>query len=189
MDIYSTGAPGNGAVGIGMGTGQPLAPLDVVGGVRGSGAAVVLNGSCSPEGMLGYDLSNHQPVYCNGSKWTQLNSAPQAWVNFDGTNCPSGWCAIRGSKNVASVFRYATGAYAISFLTPLANANYSVSGSATDIKTNYGGSTLRPFSYSPDGSSAYVNVAPTVNGFVLGLIVEGYLNGVDADYVMLSIDD
>ena len=49
----------------------------------------------------------------------------KAWVNFDGTSCPGGWCTVRGSSNIAGVQRSGTGAYTIYFLTPMPDANYA----------------------------------------------------------------
>lgn len=55
-----------GPTGLAIGTtATAVAPLDVSGGMRGTSSGVVINGSCSPEGMLGYDLTNHEPTYCN----------------------------------------------------------------------------------------------------------------------------
>jgi hypothetical protein len=65
--------PGGGDVGIG--TTEPAAPLDVAGGMRGSGSTVVNGGACSTEGMLGYDLANHAPVYCTGSVWSKWGAS------------------------------------------------------------------------------------------------------------------
>jgi hypothetical protein len=49
--------------------------------------------------------------------------AARAWVNFDGTTAtPS---TIRGSANVSSVSRDATGVYTVNFTTAMPNANYS----------------------------------------------------------------
>lgn len=61
--------PGLGPVYLGVGLQTPQAPLDVNGGIRGSGASVIVGDSCSPEGMLGYDLAHHESVYCNGAQW------------------------------------------------------------------------------------------------------------------------
>ena len=63
---------------------------------------------------------------------SQTGSAPmfaaRAWVNFDGTTAtPS---TIRGSGNVSSVARTATGQYTINFATAMPDINYSVSGTA-----------------------------------------------------------
>jgi hypothetical protein len=62
----------------------------------------------------------------------QSGSAPiyaaRAWVNFDGTTAtPS---TIRGSGNVSSVTRNATGDYTVNFTTAMPDANYSVNVSA-----------------------------------------------------------
>jgi hypothetical protein len=100
MDIYNDGTHPPG-VGIGMGTGQPKAPLDVVGGVRGSGPTVSLNGPCSTEGMLGYDLNNapHQPVYCNGTVWMAFGSGGKTFVPM--WQVVPGWaCGSSGSYDL-----------------------------------------------------------------------------------------
>jgi len=49
-----------------------------------------------------------------------------AWVNFNGTTG-----AIRNSFNVSSVTINAVGDYTITFATPMANANYTVSSHCT----------------------------------------------------------
>jgi hypothetical protein len=62
--------------------------------------------------------------------------AARAWVNFDGTNAftpnPS-TSAIRGSGNVSSVTKNATGDYTINFATALPNVNYSVAGIRSSV--------------------------------------------------------
>ena len=50
----------------------------------------------------------------------------KAWVNFNGT----GTVAIRASGNVSSITDAGVGDYQVNFTTALADANYSVSGSA-----------------------------------------------------------
>jgi hypothetical protein len=70
-------------LGIMIGTAAPQAALDINGGVRATGTAldagvqeaIKAGNPCSPEGMLGYDMTNHEPVYCSqntgsGSVWT-----------------------------------------------------------------------------------------------------------------------
>jgi hypothetical protein len=95
VTIYS-----NGNVGIGIPA--PVAPLDVAGGMRGSGASVVAGGGCSPEGMFGYDLTNHKPVYCNGSIWISLWSAPPTVTSMiaysNETVGPFSYCAWSGGN-------------------------------------------------------------------------------------------
>lgn len=67
---------------VGIGTPTPQAALDVNGGVLATGTAldngvakaIEAGAGCAPEGMLGYDLTNHEPVYCSKSPsvWTSL---------------------------------------------------------------------------------------------------------------------
>ena len=52
----------------------------------------------------------------------------RAWVNFNGT----GTVAIRGSGNVSSITDNGVGDYTINFTTAMPDANYSVTGIATD---------------------------------------------------------
>jgi len=61
-------------------------------------------------------------------------------VNFDGTTAtPS---TIRGSGNVSSVTRNATGNYTVNFTTAMPDVNYSiVSTNVVDLGTNRGGSS------------------------------------------------
>jgi hypothetical protein len=75
-------------------------------------------------------------------------------VNFDGTRDTSGATStantnrlIRASGNVTSVLRNGTGDYTITFTTAMSDANYAVSGSASDITNgtiNAGPSVLVP---------------------------------------------
>ena len=53
----------------------------------------------------------------------------RAWVNFNGTGTPS----IRASGNVSSITDNGTGNYTINFTNALVDANYSVSGIASDV--------------------------------------------------------
>jgi hypothetical protein len=53
--------------------------------------------------------------------------ACRAWVNFNGTTGPG---TIRGSGNVSSVTRNATGDYTVNFTTAMPDANYAVNATA-----------------------------------------------------------
>jgi len=95
----------------------------------------------------------------------------KAFVNFNGT----GTVAIRAQFNVSSITDNGTGDYTVNFTTALADANYSVAGSAGDDLTN--GSLLY--------SAAY-NTAPTSSAFRVGVSnTSGVL--VDRPRVYLSI--
>lgn len=100
-----------GPTGLAIGTtSAAVAPLDVSGGMRASNTStVVVNGACSPEGMLGYDLTNHEPVYCNQrGVWTasggtptittinSINSACIGGNTWASTTCPAGTTPIGG---------------------------------------------------------------------------------------------
>lgn len=63
----------------------------------------------------------------------------RAWVNFNGT----GTVAIRASGNVTSITDNGTGDYTVNFTTAMPDANYSVSGSASNVS---GGSFMCPVS-------------------------------------------
>jgi hypothetical protein len=82
--IYATGATGTGvtpAGNVGIGLPSPGAPLDVNGGMRGNNSGTVAGAACTPEGMLAYDMTNHQPIYCtNGAVWGNVNS-DSAYMN------------------------------------------------------------------------------------------------------------
>jgi hypothetical protein len=76
----------------------------------------------------------------NASSATRLTSATgnpgsfsaRAWVNFDGTTAGTNPASmtIRGSGNVSSVTRTATGQYTINFITAMPDVNYSYLGTA-----------------------------------------------------------
>jgi uncharacterized protein (AIM24 family) len=76
-------------------------------------------------------------ILANASNNLQMNSGYgsnatafgcRAWVNFNG----SGTVAIRASGNVSSITDNNTGNYTVNFTTALVDANYSVTGMASD---------------------------------------------------------
>lgn len=88
----------------------------------------VLNQALSQITKLFENLSQGAPFY-----------ACRAWVNFDGTKDDSGAVStantnrlIRGSGNVASVLRTATGNYTLTLATALPDANYALVGFASN---------------------------------------------------------
>ena len=70
----------------------------------------------------------------------------RAWVNFDGTTTPP---TIRASGNVSSVARTATGNFTINFVTPMKDANYSVSCAAGEFSAPTGNRTVTPNAQTP----------------------------------------
>jgi len=58
----------------------------------------------------------------------------KAWVNFNGTTSPG---TIRSSYNVSSVTYNGAGDYTVNFATPMADANYTCLGTATDLTANW----------------------------------------------------
>ena len=58
-----------------------------------------------------------------------VKGSAKAWVNFNGT----GTVAIRASYNVSSITDNGTGDYTVNFTTALADANYSINGSCSNL--------------------------------------------------------
>jgi hypothetical protein len=77
--------------------------------------------------VLGTSPTLTTPAFDSATFATVSGTAPlygcRAWVNFDGTTATP--CTIRGSGNVTSVNRNATGDYTINFTTAMPDANYS----------------------------------------------------------------
>jgi hypothetical protein len=93
---------------------------------------------------------------------TVINGSAKLWVSFNG----SGTVAIRASFNVSSITDVGTGQYTINFTTALADANYAVALSTTDL--NSGGASSQ-YAYVSDitfprTSSAFRFVSLTANG-------------------------
>jgi len=66
----------------------------------------------------------------------------RAWVNFNGT----GTVAIRDSGNVSSITDNGTGDYTVNFTTAMPDANYAVSGAATNGNSAAATIALKQFS-------------------------------------------
>lgn len=111
---------------VGIGIAAPTEKLDVVGNIKASGNAAI-GGNGTITGNLTLGSAQHA---------TPTGTAPlftcRAWVQFDGTRDTTGAVStsntnrlIRGSGNVSSVMRDATGRYTITFSTALADENYA----------------------------------------------------------------
>ena len=59
-----------------------------------------------------------------GTDTPAIDGLAKAWVNFNG----QGTVAIRGAFNVSSITDNGPGNYVVNFTTPMADANYAVSG-------------------------------------------------------------
>ena len=77
-----------------------------------------------------------------------VNFSCRAWANFNGVTTVT----IAGSGNIASIVRNSTGNYTVTFTTAMADANYSVVGSAP-------GDNVNPYVFSP--------ATLTTTGFVI----------------------
>ena len=67
-----------------------------------------------------------------------VNFSCRAWANFNGVTTVT----IAGSGNIASIVRNSAGNYTVTFTTAMADANYSVVGSAP-------GDNTQPYVFSP----------------------------------------
>lgn len=70
----------------------------------------------------------------------QTGTAPiygvRAWVNFNGTGASGTNQTIRGSGNIASVYKNGVGDYTVTFTTAMPNVNYVVAGSSQTVTGN-----------------------------------------------------
>lgn len=87
-------------------------------------------------------------------------SAAKAWVNFNGTLATP--ITPRASYNVSSVTKNGTGDYTVNFATPMADANYSVSGTSGNLNSTLYG--ILGVIHTPTTSS--VRVAPSNTTYI-----------------------
>ena len=114
------------------------------------------------------NADNSPPIY-----------ACRAWVNFDGTTSPP---TIRGSGNVSSVTKNATGDYTVNFTTAMPDTNYcAVASSRTSTATAKG--CCSPIIYNTG------SVRVLVSGEILsgGFNYIGANSNVDHSIVNISI--
>jgi len=72
---------------------------------------------------------NSNPPVIKNVNGTEVGTFCRAWVNFNGTNT----VAIRASFNVSSITDNGTGDYTVNFTTALADANYAINGSCSNL--------------------------------------------------------
>ena len=84
----------------------------------------------------------------------------KAWVNFNGT----GTVAIRASYNVSSITDNGTGDYTVNFTTALADANYSVNGTASGNGAHPTFAMATAHDVAPSASSLRIYTARTGGG-------------------------
>ena len=101
----------------------------------------------------------------------------RAWVNFNGV---SGSVATRASGNVTSVTRSAAGTYVIAFTTAMPDANYSVTGNASNDGS---GRALRVCI----NSSNTAIVAPTTTSFTINTTTDSNVSTFEASYINLAV--
>jgi len=108
---------------------------------------------------------------------TNVANTAKAWVNFNGLSGASP--VIRGSFNVSSVTRTATGQYTIAFTSTLADVNYAVTGNAS---TEAGGRAIKVCVFTTNTTVT----APTTSSFVINLTTDSNVS-FDAEYVTLAV--
>ena len=95
-----------------------------------------------------------------------IQGSAKAWVNFNGTVAtPS---TIRASYNVSSVTRRATGQYTVNFTNALADANFVVAGTHSEV----GGDVACLFSGNASYGGNNTSTTSTVNTTQFGGLVD-----------------
>ena len=100
--------------------------------------------------------------------------ACRAWVNFDGTNA-----SIRGSGNVSSVTKHATGEYTVNFTTAMPDTNYSITSMAG--LTNSSSSAITPII----GANGVINTGSFRFRVILSSSSESLV--FDVPFVLMSV--
>jgi hypothetical protein len=109
-----------------------------------------------------------------------MTGVAKAWVQF---TCPSGTVTIRGSFNISSVTRTATGVYLISFTTAMVDANYSATANAANANNNAASGWVQMFVNA--GSDA----TPTTASFYIQGKTGGSGNAnADLDYACVIVN-
>lgn len=97
-----------------------------------------INASVSSSGIVSTaDGSGILKVQSNGVTTNAL-----AWVNFDGTIASP---TARSQYNVSSIVKNGTGDYSINFSNALADANYSVAATSSNLASSLNSSWIGPY--------------------------------------------
>jgi hypothetical protein len=130
---YNGGTPGTGGAG-GLGatsaTAQSCADNTGSGGGGGGFSGSGGNGGNGGSGIV----IVRYPTVARPNLSTTLGYKCRAWVNFNGT----GTVVIRTSGNVSSITDNGTADYTVNFTTAMVDANYAVSGLASDDRNAEG---------------------------------------------------
>jgi hypothetical protein len=108
-----------------------------------------------------------------------VQGCAKSWVNFNSTG---GTITVRASYNVSSVTRSAAGAYVVNMTNALADANYSVVGSASNTGSQ-NSVIFNAFSNNTNSS-----VAPTTSSFSVATVV-ALTAFVDTTYICVAVFD
>lgn len=120
-----------------------------------------------PRGAVLFNNDTSIPEYYNGSAWGKFG--PAGWVVFDGTGGTGNVPATR-SFNIGGINKTGTGAYTITFITPLSTNDYLVLGNADST------------------SSAYVTIGPSrTQNDVSITVYDDTGSAVDSAYICVAL--
>jgi len=102
--------------------------------IDGNGTIGGITAGGLPDGTVDTDMLAASAVTEAKLGSDEQKGLAKAWVNFNGR----GTVAIRDSYNVASITDEGTGDFTVTFTTPMASADYCVSGAAADNISNAG---------------------------------------------------
>lgn len=125
-------------------------------GTNNSAVMTPLSTAQAITGQIGVANASSVKTAVNASGSAPIYAC-RAWVNFNGSTG-----SINASGNVSSVTKVSTGTFTINFTTAMPNANYVLTGNATD---NYGSNDTTVGVISLSASSASITVAHGQNRY------------------------
>jgi len=178
---------------VGIGTGSPGAKFEVKGGATDNATININNNNGNIWKLWNDNGANGLNVQYNGVTQLLVTSAGllqfnsgygsvatsygcRAWVNFNGTTAsPS---TIRGSGNVTSVTKNATGDYTINFTNAMPDVNYGVNGAA-----GWGAAANPTLLYNVSISES---TAPTASALRIAILISTGAKA-DTNFVNVSV--